>query len=212
MGVKKTESVDVMDAVGSNIRVDTYNWEVKRILPRLNNDINEEWISDKTRYSCDGLLKQRLDVPYVKKNNKLQKSTWDEVISILVEKIKTINPNEIGGHIGDMVNLENALSFKKFFSILKSNNLEFREREFYINSSEKSNYIFNSSIKGIEESDLILLVGTNPRHEATMLNARIRKVFAQKFQFTQSEIPGDLTYNYNIVGHKTDDIKKIIKQ
>ncbi len=209
--LKKTESVDVMDAVGSNIRVDTYNWEVKRILPRLNNDINEEWISDKTRYSCDGLLKQRLDVPYVKKNNKLQKSTWDEVISILVEKIKTINPNEIGGHIGDMVNLENALSFKKFFSILKSNNLEFRERQFYINSSEKSNYIFNSSIKGIEESDLILLVGTNPRHEATMLNARIRKVFAQKkVPIYSIGNPGDLTYNYNIVGHKTDDIRKIL--
>ena len=112
--LKKTESIDVMDAVGSNIRVDTYNWEVKRILPRLNNDINEEWISDKTRYSCDGLLKQRLDVPYVKKDNKLCKSNWDEAISILVEKIKSINPDELGGHIGDTVNLENALSFKKF--------------------------------------------------------------------------------------------------
>ena len=178
--LKKTESIDVMDAVGSSIRVDTYNWEVKRVLPRLNNDINEEWISDKTRYSCDGLLKQRLDVPYIKKNNKLQKSNWDEAVSILVEKIKTLNPDEIGGHIGDMVNLENALSFKKFFSILKSNNLEFREKNFFIDPSEKSNYIFNSSIKGIEQSDLILLIGTNPRHEATMLNARIRKVFAQK--------------------------------
>ena len=209
--LKKTESVDVMDAVGSKIRVDTYNWEVKRILPRLNNDINEEWISDKTRYSCDGLLKQRLDVPYVKKNNKLQKSTWDEVISILAEKIKTINSDEIGGHIGDMISLENALSFKKFFSALKTNNLEFRERKFYINSSEKSNYIFNSSIKGIEESDLILLVGTNPRQEATMLNARIRKVFAKK-QIPIFSIgnPGDLTYEYSIIGNKTDDIKKIL--
>ena len=209
--LKKTESIDVTDAVGSNIRVDTYNWEVKRILPRLNNDINEEWISDKTRYSCDGLLKQRLDVPYVKKNNKLQKSTWDEVISILVEKINTINPNEIGGHIGDMINLENALSFKKFFSALNIKNLDFREKKFYINSSEKSNYIFNSSIKGIEESDLILLVGTNPRHEATMLNARIRKVFNQK-QVPIYSIgnPGDLTYDYTIIGNKTDDIKKIL--
>ena len=126
--LKKTESIDVLDAVGSNIRVDTYGWEVKRILPRLNEDINEEWISDKTRYSCDGLLKQRLDVPYIKRNNKLQKSNWDEVISILVEKIKTINPYEIGGHIGDMVNLENPLSFKKLFSVFKSENLEFREK------------------------------------------------------------------------------------
>ena len=209
--LKKTESIDVMDAVGSNIRVDTYNWEVKRILPRLNNDINEEWISDKTRYSCDGLLKQRLDVPYIKKNNKLQKSTWDEAISILVEKIETLNPSEIGGHIGDMVNLENALSFKKFFAKLNSNNLEFREKKFYINSSEKMNYIFNSTIKGIEESDLILLVGSNPRHEATMLNARIRKVFVQKkTPIFSIGNPGDLTYNYTLIGEKTDDIKKIL--
>ena len=208
--LKKTESIDVMDAVGSNIRVDSYNWEVKRILPRLNNEINEEWISDKTRYSCDGLLKQRLDIPYVKKNNKLQKSSWDEVISILVEKIKTTNPNEIGGHIGDMINLENALGFKNLFSALKSNNLDFRERNFYINSSDKSNYIFNSSIKGIEESDLILLVGTNPRLEATMLNARIRKVFAQKkVPILSIGNPGDLTYEYTIIGNKTDDVKKI---
>ena len=211
--LKKTESVDVMDAVGSNIRVDTYNWEVKRILPRLNNNINEEWISDKTRYSCDGLLKQRLDVPYIKINKKLQKSTWDEAISLLVDKIKSTNPDEIGGHIGDMVNLENALSFKKFFSVLNSANLEFREKSFYINSSEKSNYIFNSSIKGIEESDFILLIGTNPRHEATMLNARIRKVFVQK-QIPIFSIgdPGDLTYEYTKVSNKTDEIKKILNK
>ena len=211
--LKKTESVDVMDAVGSNIRVDTYNWEVKRILPRLNNDINEEWISDKTRYSCDGLLKQRLDVPYIKINKKLQKSTWDEAISLLVDKINSTNPDEIGGHIGDMVNLENALSFKKLFSVLKIENLEFREKSFYINSSEKSNYIFNSSIRGIEESDFILLIGTNPRHEATMLNARIRKVFVQK-QIPIFSIgdPGDLTYEYTKVSNKTDEIKKILNK
>ena len=211
--LKKTESVDVMDAVGSNIRVDTYNWEVKRILPRLNNDINEEWISDKTRYSCDGLLKQRLDVPYIKKDNKLQKSTWDEAISLLVDKIKSTNPDEIGGHIGDMVNLENSLSFKKFFSVLNSTNLEFREKSFYINSSEKSNYIFNSSIKGIEESDFILLIGTNPRHEATMLNARIRKTFVQKrIPIFSIGDPGDLTYEYTKVSNKTDEIKKILNK
>ena len=211
--LKKTESVDVMDAVGSNIRVDTYNWEVKRILPRLNNHINEEWISDKTRYSCDGLLKQRLDVPYIKKNNKLQKSNWNEAISLLVDKINSVDPNKIAGHIGDMVNLENALSFKKFFSILKCNNLEFRERKFYINSSDKRNYIFNSSIKGIEDSDLILLIGTNPRHEATMLNARIRKVFAQRqIPIFSLGNPGDLTYKYSKIGDTTDDLKKIFNK
>jgi NADH-quinone oxidoreductase subunit G len=209
--LKKTESVDVMDAVGSNIRVDTYNWEVKRILPRLNNEINEEWISDKTRYSCDGLLKQRLDVPYIKKNNKLQKSTWDEAINLLVDKIHSVQPNEIAGHIGDMINMENALSFKKFFKKLKSENLEFREKNFYINSDEKMNYIFNTSIAGIEDADLILLVGTNPRHEASILNARIRKTFVQKkIPIFSIGNPGDLTYEYEIIGDSTEDIKKIV--
>ena len=211
--LKKTESVDVMDAVGSNIRVDTYNWEVKRILPRLNNEINEEWISDKTRYSCDGLLKQRLDVPYIKKNNKLQKSTWDEAINLLVDKIHSVQPNEIAGHIGDMINMENALSFKKFFKTLKSENLEFREKNFYINSDEKMNYIFNSSIAGIEDADLILLVGTNPRHEASILNARIRKTFVQKkIPIFSIGNPGDLTYEYEIIGDSTEDIKKIVNK
>ena len=209
--LKKTESVDVMDAVGSNIRVDTYNWEVKRILPRLNNDINEEWISDKTRYSCDGLLKQRLDVPYIKKENKLQKSNWDEALDLLIKKIKEVQPNEIAGHIGDMINMENALGFKKLFNLLKSNNLEFREKKFYINSSEKINYIFNSSINGIEQSDFILLIGTNPRLEASMLNARIRKAFVQKkIPIFSIGDPGDLTYDYKIISDKTDEIKKII--
>ena len=93
--LKKTETIDVMDAVGSNIRVDTYGWEVKRVLPRINEDINEEWISDKTRYACDGLLKQRLDIPYVRENGKLQKTTWDEALKILISKLKIFRPNEI---------------------------------------------------------------------------------------------------------------------
>ncbi len=211
--LKKTESIDVMDAVGSNIRVDTYNWEVKRILPRLNNEINEEWISDKTRYSCDGLLKQRLDVPYIKKDNRLQKSSWDETIELILNKIKSTQPDEIGGHIGDMINLENALAFKKLFKVLNSNNLEFREKKLYINSTNKINYIFNSSINGIDDSDLILLIGTNPRHEATMLNARIRKAFVQKgIPIFSIGNPGDLTYDYTIIGNKTDDIKKILNK
>jgi len=211
--LKKTESIDVMDAVGSNIRVDTYNWEVKRILPRLNNEINEEWISDKTRYSCDGLLKQRLDVPYIKINNKFKKSSWDEALDLMLSKIKEINPDEIAGHIGDMVSLENALAFKKLFQHFKSKNLEFREKKFYVNLDEKMNYIFNSSIKGIENSDLILLIGANPRHEATMLNARIRKAYVQnKIPIFSIGNPGDLTYDYKIIGNKSDDIKKIINK
>ena len=211
--LKKTESIDVMDGVGSNIRVDTYNWEVKRILPRLNNEINEEWISDKTRYSCDGLLKQRLDVPYLKKDNKFQKASWTEAIKVILNKIKETKPDEIAGHIGDMINLENALAFKKLFKFLNSDNLEFREKKFYINTEEKMNYIFNSSIKGIEESDLILLVGSNPRHEAAILNARIRKSYVKKnIPIYSIGNPGDLTYDYEIIGNKTDEIKKIINK
>ena len=209
--LKKTESIDVMDAVGSNIRVDTYGWEVKRILPRLNNKINEEWISDKTRYACDGLLKQRLDVPYIKKENKLVKSNWTEAVNVISNKINQTNPEKIAGHIGDMISLENLLAFKKFFKSIKSPNLEFREKKFYINPDDKINYIFNSSIEGIEQSDLILLIGCNPRHEATMVNARIRKIFSQKkipiFSFGN---PGDLTYDYKIVGENTQDIKDFI--
>ncbi len=211
--LKKTESVDVMDAVGSNIRVDTYNWEVKRILPRLNNEINEEWISDKTRYSCDGLLKQRLDVPYIKKGNKLKKASWEEAIEIISKKIESTNSDEIGGHIGDLTSLESALAFKKLFKNLKSDNLEFREKKFYINPKEKMNYIFNSSIQGIENSDLILLIGANPRLEATMLNARIRKTFVNKrVPIYSIGNPGDLTYDYKVIGNKTDDIKDLINK
>ena len=211
--LKKTESIDVLDAVGSNIRVDTYGWEVKRILPRLNEDINEEWISDKTRYSCDGLLKQRLDTPYVKKNNKLVKSSWDEALNVIIKKFNETENSQIAGHIGDLVSLETTLAFKKFFELLGSNNLEFREKKFYINSEDKMNYLFNSSINGIEKSDLILLVGCNPRHEATILNARIRKAFRNnKTPIFSVGNPGDQTYEYKIIGDNTQTIKDIIEE
>ena len=109
--LKNTESIDVMDAVGSNIRVDTYGWEVKRVLPRLNESINEEWISDKTRFSCDGLLKQRIDVPYIRQNGRLKKSSWHEAQKILIEKIKTFSPNEIAGCAGALVDMEALYCF-----------------------------------------------------------------------------------------------------
>ena len=110
--LKKTETVDVMDAVGSNIRVDTYGWEVKRILPRLNNNINEEWISDKTRYACDGLSKQRLDRPYKRENGKLRKASWDEAFKILIKKLNSFNKNEIAGIVGDLADMEMIYAFK----------------------------------------------------------------------------------------------------
>ena len=210
--LKKTESIDVMDAVGSNIRIDTYGWEVKRILPRLNNEINEEWISDKTRYACDGLLKQRLDEPYIKKNGKLIKSNWDEALELITEKIQNTRPEKMAGHVGDLVSLENIFSFKNFLKDLKIENFEFREREIYLNGSDKINYLFNSSIEGIEKSDLILLIGCNPRHEATMVNARIRKVYAnRKIPVYSIGNPGDLTYEYNIIGETTAELRDIIK-
>ena len=209
--LKKTESIDVMDAVGSNIRVDTYGWEVKRILPRVNNEINEEWISDKTRYACDGLLKQRLDTPYIKKEGKLIKSNWDEAIEIICKKINSVDSNNIGAHVGDMVSLENIFAFKRFLSEIKCENYDFREKNFYINSSDKNNYLFNSSIQGIEDSDLILLIGCNPRHEATMVNVRIRKAFSKnKTPIYSLGDPGDLTYKYNVVGKTIQDLKDII--
>jgi NADH-quinone oxidoreductase subunit G len=211
--LKKTESIDVLDAVGSNIRVDTYGWEVKRILPRLNEDINEEWISDKTRYSCDGLLKQRLDTPYIKKDNKLVRATWDEAFDVIIKKLNETENSQIAGHLGDLVSLETTLAFKKFFELLQSKNLEFREKKFYINPKDKMNYLFNSSINGIEKSDLILLIGCNPRHEATILNARIRKAFTKnKTPIFSIGDPGDQTYEYKIIGDNTQTIKDIIEE
>ena len=211
--LKKTESIDVMDAVGSNIRVDTYGWEVKRILPRLNNEINEEWISDKTRYACDGLLKQRLDIPYIKKDNKFVKSNWEEALDLISQKIKSLDPDDIAGHIGDLTSLENMFAFKEFFNNIKSSNIEFREKLFYINPEEKKNYTFNSSIQGIEEADLILLIGCNPRHEATMVNARIKKAHTKnKTPIYSIGNPGDLTYEYSVIGENTEDIKELINK
>jgi NADH-quinone oxidoreductase subunit G len=211
--LKKTESIDVMDAVGSNIRIDTYGWEVKRILPRLNNEINEEWISDKTRYACDGLLKQRLDVPYIKKNNKLVKSTWDDAIELISNKIKSIKPEQIAGHVGDMASIETIFSFKNLLKKINSNNFDFREKRMYIDPTDKVNYTFNSSIQNIEESDLILLIGTNPRLEATIVNARIRKAFVKnKIPVYSIGNPGDLTYDYTLLGNDVNDIKNIFDE
>jgi NADH-quinone oxidoreductase subunit G len=210
--LKKTETVDVMDAVGSNIRVDTYGWEVKRVLPRVNEDINEEWISDKTRYACDGLSKQRLDVPYIRVNGKLEKTSWNNALKILVDKIKSFKSEEIAGMTGDLADLEMMFSFKKFFeNMLDSKNLECRHDRVYINPKERINYIFNTKIKGIEESDLILLVGTNPRLEATILNARIKKLHKKnKTKIYSIGNPGDLTYPYEIIGSNTSTIKEIV--
>jgi len=209
--LKKTETIDVMDAVGSNIRVDTYGWEVMRVLPRVNESINEEWISDKTRYACDGLLKQRLDTPYIRENGRLQKSSWNEAFKILINKLKTINPNEVAGLVGDLADLEMVYSFKSFFEkCVGSTNFECRQDRIYINPQERFNYIFNTTINGIEDSDFILLVGTNPRLEATILNARIRKTYIKKkLKIYSIGDAGDLTYPYQNIGSNSSVIREI---
>ena len=211
--LKKTETIDVMDAVGSNIRVDTYDWEVKRVLPVINEDINEEWISDKTRYACDGLLNQRLDTPYIKYNKKFEKASWDEVYKIIKSKIENSDKNKISGFVGDLINMEASYIFKEFFDrTINSTNYECRSSDYFIDNSKRENYLFNSKINGIEDSDFILLIGTNPRFEATMLNARIRKAYLNnKLKIKSLNDVGDLTYPYENLDGKTQTIKDIIE-
>ena len=209
--LKKTETIDVMDAVGSNIRVDTIGWEVKRVLPRINEDINEEWISDKTRYACDGLKNQRLDTPYLKSNGIFKKSNWTDALDIIKKKIKTTTSEKIIGFTGDLTNMETLFAVKEFFEKkIKSNYLESRTRNSYVNLNNRKNYIFNSSINGIEESDLIILLGTNPRFEATMLNARIRKSYLSGGTVIYSfNDLGDITYPYQVLKNTTKTISDI---
>ena len=211
--LKKTESIDVMDAVGSNIRVDTYGWEVKRVLPRINEDINEEWISDKTRYACDGIKNQRIDTPYLRNKKGFEKISWDQAYKIIVKKINETSSDKIAGFTGDLTNMETLYVTKEFFNkTIKSKYLDSRTKNTYINTTDKKNYIFNSSINGIENSDLIILIGTNPRYEATILNLRIRKSYLKN----NSEIysigdVGDLTYPYEILPNDTKIIKEIVE-
>ena len=209
--LKKTETIDVMDAVGSNIRVDTYDWEVKRVLPIINEDINEEWISDKTRYACDGLSNQRLDVPYIKYNNKFEKASWDEAYKIIKSKIENTDKDKVCGFVGDLTNMETSFIFKEFFErTIDSKKYESRSSQIFIDNSVRENYLFNSTISGIEESDLILLIGTNPRFEATMVNARIRKAYLNNnTKIISLNDIGDLTYLYKFLDGKTQTIKDI---
>jgi len=211
--LKKTETIDVMDAVGSNIRVDTYDWEVKRVLPIINEDINEEWISDKTRYACDGLLNQRLDTPYIKYNNKFEKASWDEVFNIIKSKIENSNKDKICGFVGDLVNMETSFIFKEFFDrTIDNKNYESRSTNKFIDNSQRENYLFNSTINGIEDSDFILLIGTNPRFEATIVNARIRKSYLNNnTKIVSVNNVGDLTYPYKSLDGKTKTIKDIFE-
>ena len=210
--LKKTESIDVMDAVGSNIRIDTYGWEVKRILPKINENINEEWISDKTRYACDGLKYQRLDTPYIRSNGSFKKISWEDAYGSLIDKIKSTNPDKIGCITGDLTNMETLFSVKELFNkVFNCKNLDSRPVKTYVNNTSRANYIFNTQISNIENSDFILLVGTNPRHEATILNLRIRKSYLKNNTeiYSLNDV-GDLTYPYKVISNNTDELKKII--
>ena len=211
--LKKTETIDVMDAVGSNIRVDTYGWEVKRILPLINEDINEEWISDKTRYACDGLLNQRLDTPYIKYNRKFEKASWEEVFKIIKSKIENTKKDRIAGFVGDLNNMETGYIFKEFFDrTLGSDSYDTRSSNRFVDTNKRENYLFNSEINGIEESDLILIIGANPRFESTILNARIRKSYVnQKTKIISLNNVGDLTYPYKSLDGKIKTIFEIFE-
>ncbi len=211
--LKKTETIDVMDGVGSSIRVDTYGWEVKRVLPRINEDINEEWISDKTRYACDGIKNQRIDIPYLKNKDGFEKTSWEEANKIIVKKINETSSDKIAGFTGDLTNMETLYVAKEFFNkTIKSKYLDSRTNNTYVNTTNKENYIFNSSINGIEDSDLIILIGTNPRYEATILNLRIRKSYLKNnLEVYSIGDVGDLTYPYEIFPNDTKVIKDIIE-
>jgi NADH-quinone oxidoreductase subunit G len=171
----KTESIDVMDAVGSNIRVDSRGMEVMRILPRLNEEINEEWISDKTRHACDGLKMQRLDRAYMRQDGKLAPAKLTDAMEHVAALLKETPSDAVGFLLGGMVDAEAMVVLKAITSHLNMPHLDSRPVGLDVAFTERSHYLFNTTIEGIEKADCILLVGANPRHEATMVNARIKK-------------------------------------
>jgi NADH-quinone oxidoreductase subunit G len=199
--LNKTESIDVMDAVGSNIRVDSRGREVMRFLPRVNDAINEEWISDKTRFVWDGLRSQRLDRPYVRKGGKLQAATWEEAFSTVAARIKKAG-NKVGAIAGDLAAVEEMYALKGLLASLGSGMTDVRPAMSGIDPTmPRSAYVFNPTIAGIEEADAILIIGANPRREAAVLNARIRKAWrAKNVPIAVIGEAADLTYSYDYLG------------
>jgi NADH-quinone oxidoreductase subunit G len=173
--MRKTESVDVFDALGANIRIDTRGAQVMRVLPRLNEDVNEEWISDKTRHAIDGLRHQRLDRPYVRKQGKLVEATWDEAFATIAAKLKPLDGKKIAAIAGDQCDAESMVALKDLMAGFGSPNVDCRQDGARLEAGVRGSYIFNAGVKGIDQADAILLVGTNPRWESAVLNARLRK-------------------------------------
>jgi NADH-quinone oxidoreductase subunit G len=173
--LRKTESIDVLDAVGANIRVDSRGPQVLRILPRLNEDVNEEWLGDRGRFAVDGLMKRRLDRPYVRRDGKLQEASWAEAFAAIAAKVKGVSGDRIAAIAGDLCDAESMLALKDLMVSLGSPHFDCRQDGAKLTAGVRSGYVFNSGIAGIEQADVCLLIGTNPRWEAALVNARLRK-------------------------------------
>jgi NADH-quinone oxidoreductase subunit G len=207
----KTESIDVMDAVGSNIRVDTRGREVFRILPRLHEDINEEWISDKTRFVWDGLKTQRLDRPYIRENGRLRAASWSEAFAAVAARVKEAGAHKTGAILGDFVSAEEAFAFTDLMRRLGSPHIDCREDGAKIDPRlGRGSYLFNATIAGIEDAGALLIVGANPRREAAMLNARIRKRWrAAEFPVGLVGEMAPLTYSFEHLGAGAETLADI---
>jgi NADH-quinone oxidoreductase subunit G len=198
--LKKTESVDVMDAQGCNIRIDTRGREVLRVLPRLNEEINEEWIGDKTRHACDGLSRQRLDTPYIRKNGKLAPATWPEAFAAIAARVAETLPERMAAIVGDLAAAEEIKTLKDLMTALGVVNLDCRQDGAKL-SGPRPTYLFNTTITGVEAADALLLIGANPRWEAPVLNARIRKSWLYgTLKIANVGVPVDLTYPVEQLG------------
>jgi NADH-quinone oxidoreductase subunit G len=209
--LNKTESIDVMDAVGSAIRIDTRGREVMRILPRTNEDVNEEWISDKTRHVVDGLRAQRLDSPYIRENGRLRPATWSEAFAAIAQKVKAARPDRIGAIAGDLCAVEDMFALKDLMARLGSKNIDARQRGSMIDPRwGRAAYLFNATIPGIERADALLIVGSNPRREAAILNARIRKRWRMgHFPIALIGERVDLTYPYHHLGAGPESLAEL---
>ena len=199
--LKKTESIDVLDAVGSNIRVDTRGPEVMRVLPRLNEEVNEEWISDKTRFACDGLKRQRLDRPYIRENGKLREASWPEAFNAITAALNATSASKIAAIAGDLVDCESMLALKDLMVALGSANIDCRQDGAKLDAGNRASYLFNTTIAGIEQADACLLIGSNPRFEAPIVNSRLRKRFLMGgFKVASIGAPIDLTFRVDNLG------------
>jgi NADH-quinone oxidoreductase subunit G len=206
----KTQSIDVMDGVGSAIRVDTRGREVMRILPRVNEAVNEEWISDKTRHIVDGLRTQRLDRPYIRENGQLRAASWQEAFAAIAAKAGRIDGKRIGAIAGDVAAVEEMFALKELLAKCGSVNLAVQGGDAFDPKAGRASYIFNPTIAGIEQADALLIVGSNPRKEAAVLNARIRKRWRTgHLKVGVIGAKADLTYTYDYLGAGTDSLSDL---